>query len=387
MNLRVDRMPSRHSRCDITYVGTGSLQNAAQAVADASSKAGMLCDFRTIGPGQLQVAAVQGAPWHRVVTLALPQKVTWRLEAWGTGQLTAHAEFLPFRWYFAVLSGACLFVALCLSGVWLATSNAPAVPSGLAAALRWLIWPAMFLAFVNVRLLGALGGGRQAEALWSEVVARMENYGGVFEPRGLPVSFVFAASVLSYAVLFLAAGVWMLSSFWLAEPVGSSRLPELLTVLVAFALVLFVGAVLMLGRLTLVGDAFVLVLQDSWRYETRADRATQEMGIDPRILLRCLRRIRRACTISAMGAGRLPASTIEPLGIGTRPIGGSLIERWRRAWRLFCRQYFDAIDLDYWHPAYRDRAEALQKASAEVSHEAPALIPSRAPIDNGEPGA
>ena len=129
-----------------------------------------------------------------------------------------------------------------------------------------------------------------------------------------------------------------------------------------------------LGRLTFTGDAFVLALQNSFGYEQEADRLVLERGwASAEALERCLVKMRhmppgRIGLYDAAGSvserrrlveQRLQADEEKVLagGLLTLP----LHRRWRLAWRLFRRQYFEAMDLHYWHPSYEERLAAVRE--------------------------
>ena len=122
-----------------------------------------------------------------------------------------------------------------------------------------------------------------------------------------------------------------------------------------------------LGRLTFAGDGFVLLLQDSSRYEDEADHAaTHELGVPRRVLARCLRRIRNASAVSTLpppAPSGLSMFATEPdkidalLGKGPAALGFG--KRWRLTGQVFRAQYFDALGLYYWHPDYETRKREI----------------------------
>jgi len=98
-----------------------------------------------------------------------------------------------------------------------------------------------------------------------------------------------------------------------------------------------------LRRLTFAGDGFVLLLQDSSRYEDEADRAaTHELGVPRKVLARCLRRMRNARAASKLpppAPSGLSMFATEPdkidavLGDGPAALGFG--ERWRLTGQVF----------------------------------------------------
>ncbi len=123
-----------------------------------------------------------------------------------------------------------------------------------------------------------------------------------------------------------------------------------------------------LGRLSFVGDGFVLALQNSWTYEERADRtAVEELGVQQDVLVHALRNLRgmgdrwkRRQEETGGGPRAQPGrlETIDTLLV-EEPSERSLRHRWLRAWKLFRRQYFHAMELHYWYPPHRERYSAL----------------------------
>lgn len=130
-----------------------------------------------------------------------------------------------------------------------------------------------------------------------------------------------------------------------------------------------------LGRLTFVGDGFVLALQNSFGYEKRADHLLLAKGwADPEALERSLVIMMHADP-GWRGLGILgfaPAGTDGPrpapdekhqfredlrrLRAGEE-VHLSFLRQWRLSWYLFRQQYFAALDFHYWHPTYRERRE------------------------------
>lgn len=200
----------------------------------------MKCKRLPSAAGGLRITAVQESPWYETVALALPQKAVWEIRQDGE-RLSVYLELRAFGWHLVLLSILFLYVVLAILSAFLATGEDS--PRGSPLAVAAYLLPALGLAFVIVRLLGALGGGRQAEALWPAVVAGVEGQGGFLEPAGRPVSLPFAVAILSYVGVFLGLGIWLV---WSSS--GDAALKLLLQALVATAFVLIVGAVLMITR-------------------------------------------------------------------------------------------------------------------------------------------
>ncbi len=126
-----------------------------------------------------------------------------------------------------------------------------------------------------------------------------------------------------------------------------------------------------LGRLSFAGDAFALLMQDSWTYEEEADRAAvSRLGVSRQALLHCVMKMRhlraeaRLPPVTSEQLTGLPAlpekpAEIEELlekGPAALPFG----ERWRLAWQVLREQYTDAMRLYYWHPSDRIRKQTIR---------------------------
>ena len=207
----------------------------------------MSCERRPSGAGALRFAAVQESPWYKIVVLALPQRAVWEVRQEGD-RLSVYAELRAFGWYVVLLSIVFLYILLSILSAFLATGeDSPLGWDWPTLAVVAFLLPALGLAFVIVRLLGALGGGRQAEALWPAVVAGVERDGGFLEPAGRTVGLPYAAAMLGYAGVFLGLGIWLVWSNS-GHPSATQGLTQVLAALVATAFVLIAGAVLMLTR-------------------------------------------------------------------------------------------------------------------------------------------
>ncbi len=121
-----------------------------------------------------------------------------------------------------------------------------------------------------------------------------------------------------------------------------------------------------LGRLTFVGDGFVLALQNSWSYELTADEIARkrfkmphEQLVEALQVLRSLRDITRRQGQPRLGlAADAAGETRADLAIRLANDFGAIPfqERWALAFRLFADQYFHALELHYWHPPLVERA-------------------------------
>ena len=115
----------------------------------------------------------------------------------------------------------------------------------------------------------------------------------------------------------------------------------------------------LLGRLTLLGDGFIAVLADSFRYEARADlTAVTTLGVDPRHLVSCLKKM---AMLAAMERAMKPTG----LALLTRPEGNQhqqnrLRHLLRRRLRLFWVCCTGDTKLGYWHPSMVDRIAQLE---------------------------
>ncbi|MCG8462147.1 MAG: hypothetical protein MI919_38175, partial [Holophagales bacterium] len=135
-----------------------------------------------------------------------------------------------------------------------------------------------------------------------------------------------------------------------------------------------------LGRLSFVGDGFVLAFQRSWSYEEEADGAAAEaFGTGGRTMSRALRSLRSLAQIQALESRRtLPGARAGIPATGAIATGAiealsdegsrerSTRETWAQAWRLFLIQYFRAAELHYWYPPSRERLEALEAISGDA---------------------
>ena len=231
----------------VTYAGRGRLDSAVRAVEAASKRAGMRCERQAPVAGTLRLAAVQEGPWYKTLILALPQRVEWEIRQDGD-RLSVYAELRAFGWHVALLLILFLYVVLSILSAFLATGeDSPLGWDWPPLVVARFLLPALVLAFVIVRLLGALGGGRQAEALWPAVVAGVEEDGGFLEPAGRTVSLPFAVAILGYAGVFLAIGVWLVWSNS-SHPSATEGITLFLAALVAAAFVLIAGAGWMVAR-------------------------------------------------------------------------------------------------------------------------------------------
>lgn len=137
-----------------------------------------------------------------------------------------------------------------------------------------------------------------------------------------------------------------------------------------------------LGRLTFVGDGFVLALQDSFGYEKEADRLLLEEGwATPEALAGCLKIMKNAAFGYQCSRifGFAPAAAEEDRPAKPTPedelrkdwsklVTGEEIDlpfrrRWRLSWYVFRQQYFAADKLHYWHPTFNERLEAVRSWS------------------------
>lgn len=125
----------------------------------------------------------------------------------------------------------------------------------------------------------------------------------------------------------------------------------------------------LLGRCTLVGDAFVGVLEDSFGYELRADRtAVSRFGAAPQALRNGLVKLRAASAVAVLewagcsgGLAALPDGTPSgraPAGLTKTP---GMLARLRLAAFLFT----SGNRLAYWHPALPERLAQLDRLQAQ----------------------
>lgn len=209
----------------------------------------MCCRQQWRGQDAMLIEARQTRPWWRTALLALPQRTLWRLERSGEA-LLVRSDFRLFGW------GALLIIIcylLTAAGFAFATGTGSGFGSAGKEAKGLVELGVLVLAalttFWLVLAIGALGGGRRTVALWQEVVARIEQAGGVLAPDGRPVSRRYSIAVLTFAASFLALFSWIVG-FGDAQSDGSGwawvlSLNGALTVL---ASVMLAAAVLMANR-------------------------------------------------------------------------------------------------------------------------------------------
>ncbi len=193
------------NRWGVVYTGAADLETAVEAIETASTEAGMRCEQRSLDGGGLAVRAVQRRPWYRALLTAPPQRIDWRLEPSQEG-LSIAADFRPFRWYAAALALLeLLIIGSLVTGLLSAGREWPPEQQWLGPTLQTLFFAALVLSIVPVILLGALGGGRQVQAIWQPVLRRVEKAGGRLDPQGRTVSRRYTLAVSIYTGIFLAA--------------------------------------------------------------------------------------------------------------------------------------------------------------------------------------
>ena len=201
---KVNPRTTAGNRWGVAYAGAADFETAVEAVEAASTEAGLRCERHSTGGGALAIHAVQERPWYRVLLEAAPQKIDWRLEPSDEG-ISITADFRPFRWYAAVLTLLTLLIAgLLAAGLLSAGRTWPPEQAWIPQTLQGLFFAALALSIVPVILLGALGGGRQVQAIWQPVLRCVEKAGGRLEPQDRTVSRRYTFAVLIYTGIFLA---------------------------------------------------------------------------------------------------------------------------------------------------------------------------------------
>jgi Zn-dependent protease with chaperone function len=125
----------------------------------------------------------------------------------------------------------------------------------------------------------------------------------------------------------------------------------------------------LLGRITLSGDAFVGILEDSFGYELAADRtAVARLGVDPVALQSALTRMRAEAALSrcaySMPHAGLPAATSagegDPAPVKSRrSFSRTILARFR----LWVFIYTSDTQVAYWHPGLDERLRELNSLS------------------------
>ncbi len=123
-----------------------------------------------------------------------------------------------------------------------------------------------------------------------------------------------------------------------------------------------------LGRLTLFGDAFVGVLEDSFEYELRADRlAISLFSTPPDTLCSALVKIHASsiahagqCERTSRGSRGLLAAAAMPPGTAITAVA-SFTQRWRGRVVQWLRVYTSDSAMSYWHPSISDRIVRLRR--------------------------
>ncbi len=234
----------------VVYAGSTDLETAARAAEAASDALGLRCERSTMGPTNLVIHAVQTKPWYRILLSALPQRVIWRLES-SPAELSIRVDFHIFRWFAVALGVSGLLIAsTLLAGLLTVGVEWPGELRWLAPVLQGLFFIALFLSIVPLLLLGALGGGRQVQAIWQPVLRRVEEAKGHLEPRGRAVTRRYMLGLAIYAAVFLAC-----VSIPLSEALTSPTIlfVAIMVVLGVAVLEMFKGAAYMLRSEALLG--------------------------------------------------------------------------------------------------------------------------------------
>jgi Zn-dependent protease with chaperone function len=122
------------------------------------------------------------------------------------------------------------------------------------------------------------------------------------------------------------------------------------------------------GRLTLLGDAFVGVLENSFGYELAADRtAVTTLHADPLALRDALRQM-SAASIGAFAGSSRDAAGLTAIGITSivlMPESSRFFARWLARARLWLALYTSDTEITYWHPAIEERGRCLEALAAK----------------------
>lgn len=203
------RVPSRsrNERAEIAYRGTGSLEEAAEAIEKTGAELHQCCKRQQGEPGTLAIECTQRQPWWVVLAHNLPQRARWSLQASEDGQLTVRCALSAFRWCQALILALWLSILLALVLAFHATDPEQVRASReLGLLLSAVAIVALLATFLVIRLLGAYGG-RLSTRLWQPVLLRIEAAGGSLEPVGSGVSRAYAGWVGAFVLsILLVAG-------------------------------------------------------------------------------------------------------------------------------------------------------------------------------------
>jgi len=132
-----------------------------------------------------------------------------------------------------------------------------------------------------------------------------------------------------------------------------------------------------LGRLTLVGDGFVRILEDSFGYELQADKfAVETLGGDPGAMIRCLNKLQISQAMENLSlitptaglpikSDNLPRATTTP----NRNVSRAWLRSVKAGAVMQFRQYCGIDNAAYWHPSTAQRIAALKKLSTSRAGE------------------
>jgi Zn-dependent protease with chaperone function len=134
------------------------------------------------------------------------------------------------------------------------------------------------------------------------------------------------------------------------------------------------------GRITFVGDGFVRALEDSYRYEIRADmQAVSQLGIDPIDLVQCIEKIHHigAFEVFRKASMGISAKSQKLLKDDTSSIvkldSLSFTNRIWLGMTIFVPQYLGINGAGYWYPAVAHRTALLRKLSTPNGASAKAI--------------
>jgi Zn-dependent protease with chaperone function len=193
----------------VVHVCEGELEEVLSTVVRAMARVGLRERSEAREDGRVRLEFTQGAGWVRIVWAALPQRAIWWLER-GEGRLIVASDFRLFGWYRSLLLFFCLAIGAGFAFDARTASRSSALLDGHWPLGTMLLLLALGLVPLTFRLLQALGG-RQVEAVWSEVLAPIERSRQFVDRPGTAVFTRYNLSMLGYLGYFLALGCCFLS--------------------------------------------------------------------------------------------------------------------------------------------------------------------------------
>ncbi len=233
-----------------TYRGPVPIRRLAAHIEECAEAAGMSSSVESWEHDLIVIRNVQQAPWYTVVIKALPQTIRWTLRQSGA-MAYATSETMMCRWLRALIIASCATMALLYNwGFDFIPAEFPELPLHGIALRAVALLASLVLVFVNVHLLGCVGG-RKVDSFWEAVKASVEASGTVLEPLGRGISrryfaWLFGYLLFVFTVMFSPIVLDLIAS-GLATPTPMWLRAMLLCLCLAI-LALLIAAWLMWGR-------------------------------------------------------------------------------------------------------------------------------------------